>query len=669
MTTTTTSTNDFDIVNNDPYLKEFEKFFTGRFQRFKKKIAQLDKNGDINNFANGHNFFGCHKTTDGWIFREWAPNATEIFLVGEHSNWKPLDKFSFKKLANHWELHVEEEYLHKGSLYRLLIRWNGGEGERIPAYATHVVQDEVTKIFSARIWTEVTPYEWKNPSPTKKNSHPIIYEAHVGMAQEAPKVGSYKEFQDKILPRIVKAGYNTLQLMAVQEHPYYGSFGYHVSNFFAASSRFGNPEELKELIDTAHGCDLYVVMDLIHSHAVKNEIEGIAKYDGTEYQFFHKGNKGNHPAWDSKCFDYGKNDVLNFLLSNCKYWLEEYHFDGFRFDGITSMMYWSHGLNKNFMSYQDYYNDDLDADACVYLMLANTLIHSINSNAITIAEDMSGMPGLATPIDKGGFGFDFRLAMGVPDYWIKLVKEHNDEEWNVNNIFYELTNRRDDEQTLSYVESHDQALVGDKTMAFRLMDKNMYTSMSKDIDDYIIDRGIALHKMIRLFTFATADAGYLNFMGNEFGHPEWIDFPREGNNNSYQHCRRQWSLVDNNMLKYQYLADFDIAMLQLHNRYNLLLDKYVRKTFDNEHDQVIAFERNNMVFVFNFNPVKSYSDYKITCPAGEYITLLDTDDKKFGGFQRNNPNVHHFTKYENNLNQLHLYVPARTGQVLILYHK
>ena len=213
------------------------------------------------------------------------------------------------------------------------------------------------------------------------------------LAADSEKVGTYNEFRKNILPRIKKLGYNVIQLMAIQEHPYYGSFGYHVSSFFAASSRFGTPEELKQLIDEAHGMGIMVIMDLVHSHAVRNEVEGLGNYDGTRYQFFHEGKRGEHDAWDSYCFNYGKNEVLHFLLSNVKYWLDEYHFDGFRFDGVTSMLYYDHGLSRAFTSYDMYFDSGQDEEAITYFKLSNKLIHETNPNAISIAEEMSGYPG------------------------------------------------------------------------------------------------------------------------------------------------------------------------------------------------------------------------------------------------------------------------------------
>ena len=487
------------------------------------------------------------------------------------------------------------------------------------------------------------------------------------MASEEERIGTYDEFRRNVLPRVIKANYNTIQLMAIQEHPYYGSFGYHVANFFAASSRFGSPEDLKRLIDEAHGNGIGVIMDLVHSHSVKNEIEGLGNFDGNQSEYFHDGPRREHIAWDSLCFDYGKDKVIHFLLSNCKYWLEEYKLDGFRFDGVTSMLYYDHGLSRNFNHYDMYFDGGQDEDAITYLCLANRVIHQVNPEAITIAEEMSGMPGLAEPIEDGGIGFDYRLAMGIPDFWIKIIKEVADESWNVSTLFHELTSKRKEEKTISYTESHDQALVGDKTIIFRLADKEMYWFMNKESQSLIIDRGIALHKMIRLITLATSGGGYLNFMGNEFGHPEWIDFPREGNNWSYKYAKRQWKLADDEKLRYHFLADFDRDMIKLFLDKNILDNSYCNLYLENRGDQVLAFERKGYLFVFNFNPVKSFTGYGINISPGKFEIVLNTDSLKYGGFGLIDESMVYFAEKSNKLSSpdyLRLYLPSRTGIVL-----
>ena len=660
-----------NIIKNDPWLEPYADAIVGRYQDAVNKERELvGKGGSLVDFANAHHYFGLHRTADGWVFREWAPNATDIVLIGDFTRWQEMAKYRMTRLDNGvWELKLKHGDMRHGDLYKMIVYWDGGMGERIPAYANRVVQDEVSHIFSAQVWAPEDQYKWQIEEFKPNVSPLLIYECHIGMAQEREGVGTYVEFRDLVLPRIAKDGYNAIQIMAIQEHPYYGSFGYHVSSFFAPSSRFGTPEELKSLIDEAHRLGIAVIMDIVHSHAVKNENEGLGRLDGSHNQYFYGDHRREHPAWDSLCFDYGKNDVLNFLLSNCKYWLEEFRFDGFRFDGVTSMLYYNHGLGQAFGSYGDYYNGGQDTNAITYLTLANKLIHQINPHAITIAEEMSGMPGLAAKIKDGGMGFDYRMAMGIPDYWIKMLKEKKDEDWHPTSIYWELTNRRADEKTVSYVESHDQALVGDKTVIFRLIDDKMYWHMMKGDDDMTVARGIALHKMIRLVTIASINGAYLNFMGNEFGHPEWIDFPREGNGWSHKYARRQWDLVDRQDLQYHYLNDFDNAMVALVKKVKNFQSLPVEKLWEKDDDQVLAFKRGEYVFVFNFNPYQSFSDYGILAPVGEYNVVLSTDNPDFGGYGNVDEKMAHFTHHDelyapHGVEWLKLYLPARSAMVL-----
>lgn len=658
-----------NIINKDPWLSPYSEVIDKRSRDIKLLKQKLTgQSGSLSEFALGHLYYGYHKSEKEWIFREWAPNATSLYLIGNFNEWKEDDLYRFKMIRKGvWELKLPLDLIKHLDLYKLHIHWKGGSGERIPAWAKRVVQDPSTLIFNAQIWEPDPPYTWKNEYPDLKNEAPYIYEAHTGMATEELKTGTWDEFRKNVLPHIIEGGYNTLQLMAIQEHPYYGSFGYHVSGFFAASSRFGSPDSLKQLIDEAHGSGLRVIMDLVHSHSVKNVVEGIARYDGTFFQFFHEGSRREHIAWDSLCFNYGKPEVIHFLLSNIQFWLSEYRFDGFRFDGITSMLYLDHGLNRDFTNYEMYFDGQQDEDAIAYLALANELIHEINPQAITVAEDMSGYPGLAAPVSDGGLGFDYRMSMGTPDYWIKIIKEIPDEKWNVDEIFYELTNKRIEEKTVGYSESHDQALVGDKTIIFRLIDKEMYHYMNKSAQNILVDRGIALHKMIRLITLSTSGNAYLNFMGNEFGHPEWIDFPREGNNWSYKYARRQWSLLNNPDLKYHYLSDFDKEMIKVTKKYKILENSYPIRKHANIKDQILAFERGNLFFIFNFNPDISFPDYGIRCSAGSYHVILDTDDEIFGGQNRVDRNISYRAVPEKSYApdyMFKIYLPARTALVL-----
>ncbi len=654
---------------DDPYLKDFAGAITGRARRASDRAAELTDLKRLADWANAHEYFGLHRTAAGdWVFREWAPHATSMWLVGDFNGWKIDPAFELFRLSGSdtWERVIPASRIKSGDKYHLEMRWEGGRGERIPAYARYVTQDPETKLFSAEVFEST--YQWRHKRLAARVSRaPFIYESHVGMATEEKKVGSYAEFRDNILPRVKKAGYDTVQLMAVMEHPYYGSFGYHVSSFFAASSRFGTPDDLKSLVDTAHAMGLRVIMDLVHSHAVANERDGLSRFDGTDYQYFHAGGKGWHSAWGSRCFDYGKIPVLHFLLSNCKFWLEEYGFDGYRFDGVTSMLFWDHGLGSAFTNYAQYFNGSVDDDAWVYLNLANRVIHEVNPKAITIAEDVSGMPGVAAPIRDCGIGFDYRLAMGEPDFWFRLVEKTRDDNWPMGGIYYELTNKRAEEKVVSYVESHDQALVGGKTFFFTMADAAVYWGMGKDQHGEAIDRALALHKMARLATSALNGGAYLNFMGNEFGHPEWIDFPRAENNWDYSHARRQWSLRDDENLQFKALGDFDEAMV-----------KAVRAAtgtphalIANEPDKILAFLRGDLLFVFNFHPTASYTGYGVLVPpATRWRHLFDTDETRFGGQGRieggrvYEPDLVYDASHKELVEQVKLYLPARTAIVL-----
>ncbi len=656
----------YRILELNPQLAPFAGDIDLRMFLYRATRDRLLKNGQtLNDFANAHAYFGFHHVPGGWYYREWAPSAYQLYLEGDFNGWNQTSH-PLTSLGNgNWEIFLPgDDALWDGCKVKTVVDANMTRTEHIPLYARRVVQDKATLTFSAEVVDDCKKFEWTDENFRAEGSL-FIYEAHVGMAQEEGRIGTYREFADKILPRIKRGGYNTVQLMAIMEHPYYGSFGYQVSNFFAASSWFGKPEDLKYLINTAHNMGIRVLLDVVHSHAVKNTAEGINMFDGTTWQFFHDGAKGDHPAWGTKCFDYGKTGVLHFLLSNLKFWMTEYHFDCFRFDGVTSMLYHDHGLGTNFNTNDKYFSYNTHTEAITYLQLANELIRQVNPNAITIAEDMSGMPGMCLPISDGGIGFNYRLGMGLPDMWVHTVKEQKDEFWDIFRMWCEMCMRRPGEKTVAYVESHDQALVGDKTLIFRLADAAMYTDMEKRTHSPVIDRAIALHKMIRLFTLAGGGEAYLNFMGNEFGHPEWIDFPREGNGWSFHYCRRQWSLRDNPDLKYQWLGQFDEDMIHLAKEVNLFSMNMGDLRLIDSDRQIIAFYRKGLLFAFNFSPSNSYTDVTVSLPAiADYEVALCSDDGKYGG----NDLIAHM-KYKAQVakdgsSSVKLYLPARTAIVL-----
>jgi 1,4-alpha-glucan branching enzyme len=662
------------LVAKDPWLEPAEPEIIARYVRYKQIFKELTETFDsLLKVADAYNYYGIHydKKRKGWVYREWAPKAQDLYFFGDFNSWQRYSHRMTRNQYGIWEIFLDKDtykdrFTH-GSRVKVLVHSDLGFQERIPAYIQRVIQDPGTLDFSGQVWLPPKKFDWEGDHfDIGQLGELFIYECHVGMAQEEEKVGTFIEFADTLIPYIKNSGYNTIQLMAIAEHPYYASFGYHVSNFFAVSSRFGTPTDLKYLIRKAHEQGLAVIMDLVHSHTVKNVAEGLNLFDGSDNQYFHPGERGNHPYWDSKCFDYGKREVLRFLLSNIKFWMKEFHFDGFRFDGVTSMLYFDHGLRDKW-DLDGYFKNGVEWDAITYLQLANKLVHTLNPNAVTIAEDVSGMPGMARPITEGGIGFDYRLGMAMPDFWIKLLKEKVDEVWDLDEMFKVMTNRLPDVKTVAYCESHDQALVGDQTIAFRLMQSNIYFHMRKEDKNLAIDRGIALHKMIRLFTIALGGQAYLNFMGNEFGHPDWIDFPREGNNWSYQYARRMWSLVQDPNLKYHFLGAFDKIMLKLARDYSLLNMEYGTQLYLDDWNKTIVFEKNELIFVFNFHVNHSIPDYDIIVKEpGDYQIILDTDNPVYGGHGRIDEKTIFITQYDekNDVHRLKIYNTNRTALVL-----
>ncbi len=658
------------LKEKDPSLESYLGDVKMHLNRYNTMHMELAGNKKLSDFANGHMYFGFHKTKSGWVFREWLPGADRVWLYGDFNLWDKTSH-SLKNIGDGiWEIKLKgKDALKHGQYVKLLVEKDGKIFERIPAYIRRTAMDESTNRLCGQIWLEEKNFKWSDKKwlDNQKDFSPVIYEAHIGMANEDGTIGSYRDFADKRLDWIKKLGYNCVQLMAIAEHPYYASFGYQVTNFFAPSHRYGTPEDLKYLINKAHRLGIAVLLDVVHSHACANEGEGLNFQDGTDYQYFHSGQRGWHSAWKTRCFNYGKNEVLHFLLSNLKYWQEEFHFDGFRFDGVTSMLYENHALESSFTSYSQYYSLNTSVDARVYLMLANELIHEINPRAISVAEDMSGMPGICLPLSEGGFGFDYRLSMGVPDMWIKLIKESPMEYWDIMYIFNELSAGRPGEKQIAYCESHDQALVGDKTIIFRLADAEMYSGMCKTYHSPIIDNAIDMHKLIRFLTASLAGEGYLNFMGNEFGHPEWIDFPREGNSWSYHYARRQWSLAENPELKYEYLANFDREMISFIKKNDVLKKGKAKGLWLDQNRKFIVFEKGNLVYIFNLHPTNSYDDVFINCHligGGKYKAVFSSDDEAFGGQERISKKHIYSAKTEEYGYGFRIYMPCRTAAVL-----
>ncbi|KAK3445557.1 hypothetical protein EUGRSUZ_A01533 [Eucalyptus grandis] len=666
------------IYEIDSLLLGYREHLDYRFGQYRKMREAIDKyEGGLEAFSRGYEKFGFTRSADGITYREWAPGAKWAALIGDFNNWNPNADVMTRNEFGIWEIFLPNNAdgspaIPHGSRVKIRMDTPSGLKDSIPAWIKFSIQAPGEIPYNGIYYDppDEMKYVFKHSRPKRPNSL-RIYETHVGMSSTEPVINTYANFRDEVLPRIKRLGYNAVQIMAIQEHSYYASFGYHVTNFFAPSSRFGTPDDLKSLIDKAHELGLLVLMDIVHSHASNNVLDGLNMFDGTDSHYFHSGSRGYHWMWDSRLFNYGSWEVLRYLLSNARWWLEEYRFDGFRFDGVTSMMYTHHGLQVAFTgNYNEYFGFATDVDAVIYLMLVNDLIHGLFPEAVTIGEDVSGMPTFCIPVQDGGVGFDYRLHMAIADKWIEMLKKR-DEDWRMGDITHTLTNRRWLEKCVSYAESHDQALVGDKTIAFWLMDKDMYDFMALDRPSTpVIDRGIALHKMIRLITMGLGGEGYLNFMGNEFGHPEWMDFPREGNGFSYDKCRRRFDLGDAEYLRYRGMQEFDQAMQHVEEAYGFMTSEHQYISRKDEGDRVIVFERGNLVFVFNFHWNNSYTDYHVGClKPGKYKIVLNSDDALFGGYSRIDPLAEFFTFeewYDDRPSSFLVYAPSRTAIVYAL---
>lgn len=668
-----------EYLREDSYVSPFADDIRRRYKVFERRLAELvEAEGSIDGLTRGYLAFGVQREADGsTVFREWAPGARALYLAGDFNNWNTTSHPYTKKDYGKWELTLPPQsdqspaVEHLSKLKLVVLTSEGEELFRISPWAKYVTKTPDSNTYDWVHWDPPQPFMHQHPNPKRPRSL-RIYEAHVGVASPEPKIATYENFTTNVLPLIKDLGYNCLQLMAVMEHAYYASFGYQVTNFYAASSRFGTPEDLKKLIDAAHSLGIVVLLDVVHSHASSNTADGLNRFDGTDSCFFHAGSRGEHAQWGSRLFNYSSWEVARFLLSNLRWWMEEYRFDGFRFDGVTSMLYHHHGIGMSFSGgYAEYFGMQMDEDAIVHLMISNHLLHRLYPESITVAEDVSGMPGICKPVEKGGLGFDYRLAMAVPDKWIQILKEMKDEDWNMGNIVHTLTNRRRGDASICYSESHDQALVGDKSLAFWLMDKEMYTNMSSLTPmTPVIDRGLQLHKMIRLITHSMGGEGYLNFMGNEFGHPEWLDFPRKGNQESYHYARRQYDLLEVEHLRYKQLYAFDRDMNLTESWHGWLAAPPAIVTTVDEKDKVIAFERANVVFVFNFHPSHSYTNYRIAVgPPGKYRIKLDSDALQYGGHGRLDLNSEIFSEpmsFRDKPHSMKVYIPCRTALVLAI---
>lgn len=418
-----------EVLEIDQYLKPYERQLAERWDDFKHMVKYIrDDHQGLMKFADNSDY-GFFVEQDGkhfdlqeldsvnraedapqpyLVYREWIGNGKVVSIVGEFNDWDGTDnetdeqdfgvfqvRIPFKKVDGEWT-----EPIPKDSVYKIkIVTHQGEELYRHPIHCVYAILNPEKGQLEPRMYYD-NSFEFKAPQPDM--DVPLqIYETHIGMASPEPKIASFKHFTEVMLPLIKKKNYNCIQIMAIQEHSFYGSFGYQVTGFFGVSSRYGTPREFKELVERAHELGIIVLLDLVHSHASKNEADGISRWDGSDFLFL----KEDHPLWDSKVFNYKHPECLRMLLQNLRYWVEEYNIDGFRFDGCMSMMYWHRSAGVGYTGrYGEYFDDNcrVDMGALTYLRLAHLLFLLMEKKRgkkiITIAEDVSGYPTLASPL-------------------------------------------------------------------------------------------------------------------------------------------------------------------------------------------------------------------------------------------------------------------------------
>ncbi|CAL5392773.1 unnamed protein product [Camellia sinensis] len=516
-----------------------------------------------------------------------------------------------------------------GSKYRVYFNTPDGPLERIPAWAPYVLPDADGKQAFAVHW-EPPPecvYKWKHKHPEAPKSL-RIYECHIGISGSEPKIASFNDFTEKVLPHVKDAGYNVIQLIGLVEHKDYFTIGYRATNLFAVSSRYGTPDDFKRLVDEAHGLGLLVFLDIVHSYSAADEMVGLSLFDGSNDCYFHTGKRGYHKFWGTRMFKYGDIDVLHFLLSNLNWWVVEYQIDGFQFHSLASMIYTHNGFASFTGDMEEYCNQYVDKDALIYLILANEILHALHPSIITIAEDATLYPGLSEPTSLGGLGFDYFVNLSASEMWSSLLENVPDSDWSMSKIVSTLVgNRHSADKMLLYAENHNQSISGGRSFAEILFGETMEHASDKRA---LLFRGCSLHKMIRLITFTIGGHAYLNFMGNEFGHPKRVEFPMESNNFSFSLANRRWDLLENGV--HSELLYFDKDMMNMDENERILSRGLPNIHHVNDTTMVTSYSRGPLLFIFNFHPTTSYENYSVGVEeAGEYQVILNTDEKKYGG--------------------------------------
>ena len=549
----------------------------------------------------------------GVYFAVWAPNAAGICVVGDFNNWCG-DNYEMRRHDDSGIFELFTENAHEGSLYKYLIYTKDGRMlYKADPYATYSQR----RPDNASIVYDINRYQWNDGqwlaeeekvAPTKKPM--AIYEVHLGSwkkKDDGTPEGflNYRESAVQLVDYMKYMGYTHIELMGIAEHPFDGSWGYQVTGYFAPTSRYGTPEDFMYFVDYLHQNGIGVILDWVPAHFPKDE-HGLANFDGTPTYEYADSRKGEHPDWGTKIFDYGRTQVISFLISNALYWVEKFHVDGLRVDAVASMLYLDYGRNQG-QWVPNKYGGNGNLEAMDFFRHLNSVMRSRNPRAITIAEESTAWPGITASEEKGGLGFTFKWNMGWMHDFLEYMKL--DPYFRSNNH-----NKMTFAMTYAYSENFILVLSHDEVVHLKC---SMINKMPGEYEDKFANLKVG-------YTFMMGHPGKkLLFMGQDFG--QWAEWSEAKS--------LDWHLTNENM--HRDLQKYVKSLLSIYNRYKACYEldqdpegfewmdpddntrsiySFVRKTMDG---------RDSILYVCNFTPV-ARPDFRVGVPCpGRYTLLLN----------------------------------------------
>ena len=571
---------------------------------------------------------GAHLTTvgeeKGVYFAVWAPNAARVSVVGEFNEWEP-DVNPMEKTGpiGVWETFIPGIVV--GDLYKYCVRTQDGrELFKADPYATW---SEMRPGNASRV-ADISGFKWgdaawiKNRQASDPNDKAMaIYEVHPGSWRKHPATEqdpdgfySYREIAHSLTEYVKRMGYTHVELMGIAEHPFDGSWGYQVSGYYAPTARYGSPADFKYLVNYLHKNKIGVILDWVPAHFPKDG-HGLAEFDGTCLYEHADPRQGEHPDWGTKIFNYGRNEVKNFLLANALYWVEEFHVDGLRVDAVASMLYLDYG-KRDGQWVANKYGGNQNLEAIEFFKHLNTLVQGRNKGVMMIAEESTAWPKVTGDVEKeNGLGFTFKWNMGWMHDFLEYMKlDPIYRKYNHNKMTFSMTYAFSEKYVL--VLSHDEVV-------------HLKCSMINKMPGLYDDK---FENLKAGYSFMFGHPGKkLLFMGQDFGQfQEWSE-ARE----------LDWYLLREE--RHQQLQEYVKDLLHMYKKYPALYandkgyDGFQWINADDGDRSIYSFVRwsptgrNNLLFICNFTPVER-TDYQVGVPKNkQYKLILNSADPKYGG--------------------------------------